>query len=175
MQTPFCVSTCSCDASGHFAVTLSDCGSDLTGVSDIGVMTFTFAMTPHRNMILSTLLEQGGEIVDSEGMCTRLLMADTGHRTSNALSGVMLAMENAGLIERDKAGRRTYRVGLTSEGRRLAGDLSRGTKIDVPLARPIAHIAPMADVDAELRRLQAKIEMLEQVILNQSEALRIRQ
>lgn len=84
-----------------------------------------FVMTPHRAKILTVLLEQG-DIHDSDGQSTTLLMDHTGHRTSNALSGVLLAMEQAGLVERDKAGRRTYRIGLTREGRRLAKSLREG-------------------------------------------------
>lgn len=83
-------------------------------------------MTPHRAKILSILLEQG-EIIDQDGQSTTLLMQETGHRTSNALSGVLLAMEQAGLIERDKAGRRTYRIALTRQGRKLAQQLAAGT------------------------------------------------
>jgi DNA-binding MarR family transcriptional regulator len=85
----------------------------------------TFPITPHRAKILQVLLDQG-EINDPDGQSTTLLMAETGHRTSNALSGVLLSMENAGLIERDKAGRRTYRIALTRQGRKVAESLAKG-------------------------------------------------
>lgn len=88
-------------------------------------MSEDFTMTPHRAKILTVLLDEG-DIHDSDGQSTTLLMDHTGHRTSNALSGVLLAMEQAGLVERDKAGRRTYRIGLTRQGRKLAKSLRDG-------------------------------------------------
>lgn len=103
-----------------------------------------FPITPHRAKILSVLLEQG-DIDDPTGQATTLLMAETGHRTTNALSGVLLAMENAGLIDRDKAGRRTYRIGLTKQGRKVALANAGRSTVEEPLP---AAAAPAAAVEA---------------------------
>lgn len=130
-----------------------------------------FPITPHRAKILSVLLAEG-DIHDSDGQSTTLLMDHTGHRISNALSGVLLAMEQAGLIERDKAGRRTYRIGLTRQGRKLAQSLlnghapapveadeeAGGELLDVlkdALAAISRHEARIASLEAELAELRA--------------------
>lgn len=125
------------------------------------------AMTHHRRNILSILLR--GDIVDPDGMCTTTLMDATGHRTSNALSGILLELEKAGLVDRDKGGRRTYRIALTSEGRRVAQLLLSKT--------PQAAIMTVTATEDECHNcaaLQAKIERLERVISNLSEALNSR-
>jgi DNA-binding MarR family transcriptional regulator len=107
-----------------------------------------FDMTPHRAKILSVLLR--GDIVDQDGQCTTLLMAETGHRTSNALSGVLLSMEKAGLVERDKAGRRTYRIALTRQGRKLAQSLAGGAPAEAAPEAPALAAAFDGAVDLDL-------------------------
>jgi len=100
-------------------------------------METNFMLTPHRSKILTILLEQG-EIIDPDGQATSLLMIETGHRTTNALSGVLQSMEQAGLIERDTAGRRTYRISLTKEGRRLAEQIAKAGPAPTPSRRGTA-------------------------------------
>lgn len=133
-----------------------------------------FVMTPHRAKILSVLLEEG-DIHDSDGQSTTLLMDHTGHRTSNALSGVLLAMEQAGLVERDKAGRRTYRIGLTRQGRALAKSLAAGQAAPeadeadyelVDVIRAALAAVKLADeratrLEAELTDVKARLAQLE--------------
>lgn len=87
-----------------------------------------FVMTPHRARILAVLL--GGDIVDPSGHATPELMKHTGHRTSNALAGVLLQLENAGLVARDMNGRRTYRISLTAKGRKVAERLAQSETPD---------------------------------------------
>jgi len=115
-----------------------------------------FVMTPHRTKILSVLLEQG-EIVDQEGQATTLLMEETGHRTTNALSGVLLSMEQAGLIERDKAGRRTYRIALTREGRRVAQSLNR--MVQSLNGKEAAAEAPQSDPEVTAAVVDGSVDL----------------
>jgi DNA-binding MarR family transcriptional regulator len=116
-----------------------------------------FPITPHRAKILQVLLDQG-EIQDPDGQSTTLLMAETGHRTSNALSGVLLAMEKAGLIERDKAGRRTYRIALTRQGRKLAESLS-GVSGGSPAPEPEAPTKLTADPDVAATVVNGAVDL----------------
>lgn len=83
-----------------------------------------FVITPHRAKVLSILLREGGSIDDASGQATPLLRAETGHRHTNSLSGVLGQMEKAGLIQRDVNSRRTYRIALTKKGRDLAEQLA---------------------------------------------------
>lgn len=71
------------------------------------------ALTPHRQRVLEILSE--GPIEDPDGRAVALLQPLTGHHTTNALSGVLEAMERQGLIRRHVAGRRTYRIELASD------------------------------------------------------------
>ena len=57
-------------------------------------------------------------------------------------------MEQAGLVERDKAGRRTYRIGLTRQGRKLAQQLRDGKVATT--ARVAAEAAEDETVGGEL-------------------------
>lgn len=70
-------------------------------------------MTPHRRRVLEVL--SSGPIEDDKGWAVRKLMEQTGHQTTNALSGVLESMEEAGLIRREIAGRRTYRIEAAAE------------------------------------------------------------
>ncbi len=110
-----------------------------------------FKLTPHRAKILSVL--QAGDITDDSGYATPKLMEHTGHRTSNALAGVLMQLENAGLIMRDMNGRRTYRIALTTEGRRVAKGLpqngSVGSRQSVA-QEPAAQSVPLDGVDLDL-------------------------
>ena len=108
-----------------------------------------FPITPHRAKILQVLLDQG-DIEDPSGQSTTLLMAETGHRTSNALSGVLLAMEQAGLVERDKAGRRTYRIALTRQGRKVAESLRQGATPAPVALTPDPDMAPTIAADGSV-------------------------
>lgn len=102
-----------------------------------------FVITPHRAKVLQVLLQRG-DIVDPSGQATPVLKEHTGHRHTNSLSGVLGQMEQAGLIQRDVNGRRTYRIALTKEGRRLAEQLS-----DEKAAERIeSRFAPAEDVAA---------------------------
>lgn len=108
-----------------------------------------FELTPRRAVVLTALLDQPGhEIQDPDGQATALLMTETGHRTTNALSGVMMHLEQAGLIERDvSGGRRTYRIALTRKGvqvaKKLAGQGADAEPVRLP---PTAHADEVAAV-----------------------------
>lgn len=109
----------------------------------------TFQITPHRGKILTTLL--AGAIEDPSGHATPMLQEHTGHRTTNALAAVLLQLENAGLIQRDMNGRRTYRIALTQEGQRVARGLSNGSAPDAPPALdPAATAIVDGAVDLDL-------------------------
>lgn len=101
-----------------------------------------FELTPRRAVVLTALLnEPGHEIQDSDGQATALLMVETGHRTTNALSGVLAQLEMAGLIERDVGGRRTYRIALTKKGVRAAQSLAAPYQGDTEEPEPTPAVA----------------------------------
>jgi hypothetical protein len=66
----------------------------------------------HWDSIIDALA--GGPIIDSSGLATQKLLAVTGHESVNALAKILRRMEEAGVIERDIAGRRTTRIALTA-------------------------------------------------------------
>lgn len=70
--------------------------------------------TKHQRRIAEVLAGYGGAIEDPNGQAVSLLMAETGHRTTNALSGVLAQMEREHQITRDVKGRRTYRIALAA-------------------------------------------------------------
>lgn len=73
----------------------------------------------HWDSIIDALSE--GPIIDPSGLATEKLRAVTGHESTNALAKILRRMEQAGVIERDIAGRRTTRIGLTEAQRCLNG------------------------------------------------------
>lgn len=105
----------------------------------------SFELTPRRAAVLTALLNQpGGEIQDPDGQATALLMTETGHRTTNALSGVLQQLEVSGYIERDvSGGRRTYRIALTKKGRDAAKELASGRTV----VEPAPDVAAGVDLD----------------------------
>jgi DNA-binding MarR family transcriptional regulator len=66
----------------------------------------------HWDSIIDALAE--GPIIDPSGLATQKLMAATGHESTNSLAKILRRMEEAGVIERDIAGRRTTRIALTA-------------------------------------------------------------
>lgn len=68
--------------------------------------------TRHQKRIVEVLRQYGGALEDPNGQAVALLMAETGHRTTNALSGVLAQMERENLITREVKGRRTYSIRL---------------------------------------------------------------
>lgn len=71
-------------------------------------------MTPHRLAVVQALLDAGGTMEDQAGLVAGKLRERTGHKTTQALSGVLQAMEEAGIIRREMAGRRTYKIELVA-------------------------------------------------------------
>lgn len=117
--------------------------------------------TKHQHRIVEIL--QAGPIEDSNGQATPILLAQTGHRTTQALSGVLAQMEREGLIIREVYGRRTYRIALATS---------------VQPARVATVTSAISDVDRELvelrvenAELRRRLERQEVVIFNQSIAL----
>lgn len=121
-----------------------------------------YVLTPNRIRILEILRDEGGEICDGAGQATSQLMARSGHNTTNALSGMLMAMENDGLIVRDLAGRRTYSIRLTALGKQVAEGRADVAKIEtvvgvrVPAVRRPGTIAVL---QAEIERLVDELKV----------------
>lgn len=107
-----------------------------------------YLLTPQRRQILQILAQEGGEIRDEAGQATSYLMTQTGHRTTNALSGMLMAMEQDGLIARDTAGRRTFSIRLTPLGEQAAG--TQAVPPPVRKAPEAAAELSLGDVDLDL-------------------------
>lgn len=68
-----------------------------------------FALTPQRREVLRILATEG-PIDDRDGLLVGRLARRLGYRFTQTLSMVIKGLEAAGLIKRDVAGRRTYRL-----------------------------------------------------------------
>jgi len=113
-----------------------------------------FVMTPHRAKVLEALLREGGAVEDPAGQATPLLKKYTGHKHTNSLSGVLSQIEEAGLIQRDMNGRRTYRIALTREGRATAERLLNSSAAErtewLTEINRLPEPSPAAEVEAVL-------------------------
>lgn len=74
-----------------------------------------YALTPQRVKVLRILVAAGGWIDHPDGLVVSEMRKLTGHESTQALSMVMKQLESSGLIRRDVAGRRTYRVELVED------------------------------------------------------------
>lgn len=108
----------------------------------------SYLLTPNRIRILEILSSEGGEIRDEAGQATSYLMTQSGHRTTNALSGMLMAMEKDGLIARDTAGRRTYSIRLTPLGTKAAAE--HGAAEEPAAPAPAAPPLELNGVDLDL-------------------------
>lgn len=70
-----------------------------------------YALTPQRRELLHILATEG-PIDDREGLLVGRLAVRLGYEITQTLSMVIKGLETAGLIKRDVAGRRTYRLEL---------------------------------------------------------------
>lgn len=68
-----------------------------------------YALTPQRLKVLRILATEG-PIDDRDGLLVGRLAERLGYRITQTLSMVIKGLESAGLIRRDVAGRRTYRL-----------------------------------------------------------------
>lgn len=162
-------------------------------------MSDKIVLTPNRIKVLSILAREGGEIRDKDGQATAYLMTQTGHRTTNALSGMLMKMEEDGLIARETGGRRTYSIALTPLGKsvlngqsvdptpapeapalELGGvdlDLLAGVLLKKALVATQAQEASagLKDAQAEVKALEARVSDLEkQLRASQNEAAELR-
>jgi DNA-binding MarR family transcriptional regulator len=113
-------------------------------------------LTPHQATILALLAQ--GPVESAEGLATPMVARHTGHRTTNALSGCLMAMEERGWITRDIAGRRTFRIALTPLGASL-------------VRQPTPAAPAPDDVERMIAALQARIARQDEIIANLSAAL----
>ncbi len=68
-----------------------------------------YALTPQRKELLRILASEG-PIDDPNGLLVGRLGVRLGYRFTQTLSMVIKGLESAGLVKRDVAGRRTYRL-----------------------------------------------------------------
>lgn len=123
-------------------------------------------MTPYRRQILAALDHQ---IIEDGGLAATVLRTRIGYdKSANAFAGLLASMEAKGLIERDMAGRRTYSIGLTAKGRQVAQGLDGRTLASV-VHLPVAEAAC-----AGCQTLQAQIDRLQRLVIDQAEALNSR-
>lgn len=122
-----------------------------------------YLLTPGRIKVLQILAKEGGEIRDETGQATSYLMAQTGHRTTNALSGMLLKMEEDGLIARDTGGRRTFSIRLTDLGAQVAAEQG-GSTAAVRSAQSHQGVVP-AQSDAKLSLEGVDLDLLVGVLL----------
>lgn len=125
-------------------------------------MNHPYLLTPNRIKVLDILHKEGGEIHDKDGLATSHLMTQSGHNTTNALSGMLMAMENDRLITRDTAGRRTYSIRLTSLGKQVVDEQASPTPVEpVAVAKTPASRRPTTiDIlQAEIQRLHGELKI----------------
>lgn len=107
-----------------------------------------YAMTPARKRIIDLLVSKG-PIEDEDGRAVAKLMEYTGHASTNALSGVLEAMEKGGMIKRHVVGRRTYSIEAAVEN--LAPeDAPAPTKVRAKLLPEPEPEIPTDGVDYDL-------------------------
>jgi DNA-binding MarR family transcriptional regulator len=68
-----------------------------------------YSLTPQRATLLHILATEG-PIEDRDGLLVGRLAERLGYRITQTLSMLIKSLESAGLIKRDVAGRRTYRL-----------------------------------------------------------------
>lgn len=106
-------------------------------------------MTPHRTAVVRALIEAGGSLEDASGLVAGKLREKTGHKTTQALSGVLQSMEDAGLIRREMAGRRTFKIELNRAALEAGdfGDLGLADQDEPPVVEVADEAGPL-DYDA---------------------------
>ncbi len=89
-------------------------------------------MSGTRRAVLRTLADAPGDIVDSHGFATAVLLSRPGLDVlrAQAVRRALADLDAAGFVSRDVRGRRVYRIGLTDVGREAAAPIARALTIE---------------------------------------------